>query len=525
MQFKKFFIPIFIFVLFNFYVILSFGYYHDDWGFFVFNDQTFIDHSEDIWQTEGILLHRYINVPFYILGSLMPNSELLYTYTFLIGCIIYFQIFDIIKNILKSKNISDYLSYFGLSLLIVCWYFFPFNISGQFWATNIHVKISFFFFLLHFQFLIKNKIYISILFLFISLSSYEMFYLTYLPLSYLIYKFKLIDINLYKKYLLYTSLIQIYFLLDRIFLLPDQARPNAQTPELMDLFLNNIENLFRFFWSIYMSYISILSITFQFLLFLPIIYFLLTIKKVKNFYQILLIFITSFLLNSAIVAGGGYGYTGNGIFSKTFYYASFFIFLFFLLIFLFQKSDFRKIIFLIYISLISFFGFYFESKSWITSWNYQKEIYKSDKILDIENGNKNLIIFFGPCKYNGVEIFYAPWDLTRSIREFNKKAVNDYVPLTNWKIDFYRNNKDDNIWLGLHNKHYEYPLINYDKVFLWDYFQNKILTIGDESKINFSSQDLYELNSYRDCELTTKKYKKNKIDVKQVKVNFYNRFN
>ena len=84
MKFKKFFIPIFIFVLFNFYVILSFGYYHDDWGFFVFNDQTFIDHSEDIWQTEGILLHRYINVPFYILGSLMPNSELLYTYTFLI---------------------------------------------------------------------------------------------------------------------------------------------------------------------------------------------------------------------------------------------------------------------------------------------------------------------------------------------------------------------------------------------------------------------------------------------------------
>ena len=77
----------------------------------------------------------------------------------------------------------------------------------------------------------------------------------------------------------------------------------------------------------------------------------------------------------------------------------------------------------------------------------------------------------------------------------------------------------------MHNKHYEYPLINYDKVFLWDYFQNKILTIGDESKINFSSQDLYELNSYRDCELTTKKYKKNKIDVKQVKVNFYNRFN
>ena len=293
-----------------------------------------------------------------------------------------------------------------------------------------------------------------------------MFYLTYLPLSYLIYKFKLIDINLYKKYLLYTSLIQIYFLVDRIFLLPDQARPNAQTPELMDLFLNNIENLFRFFWSIYMSYISILSITFQFLLFLPIIYFLLTIKKVKNFYQILLIFITSFLLNSAIVAGGGYGYTGNGIFSKTFYYASFFIFLFFLLIFLFQKSDFRKIIFLIYISLISFFGFYFESKSWIKSWNYQKEIYKSDKILDIENGNKNLIIFFGPCKYNGVEIFYAPWDLTRSIREFNKKAVNDYVPLTNWKIDFYRNNKDDNIWLGLHNKHYEYPLFNYDKAFL-----------------------------------------------------------
>ena len=92
--------------------------------------------------------------------------------------------------------------------------------------------------------------------------------------------------------------------------------------------------------------------------------------------------VISLVLNSAIVSGGGYGYIGQGIFSKTFYYASIFIFLFMFSIFLFLKNDFNKNIFLIYILLISFFGFYYESKSWIKSWDIQKEIYQSDMIKD-----------------------------------------------------------------------------------------------------------------------------------------------
>lgn len=513
-----FFFPIIIFIIYNIFTIINFGYYHDDWGFFNFNNQSFFDHSEDIWMTEGILLHRYINVPFYILGSIMPNPQSLYIYIALIGFVIYFQIFDVINYIFKEKNISNYLNCFGLSLLIVCWYFFPFNISGQFWATNIHVKVCFFFFLLHFQFLLRNKILYSIISIIISFSSYEMFYMVHLPISFLIYKFNLIHKDDYKRYLIYSSLAQLYFLLDRLFLLPTGARPDHQGFELLSFVKAYVMNFVRFFWSINMSFTSILSPMLQAFIFLPTIYFLTTIKESKNFYKIFLIIVISIAFNSAIVTGGGYGYEGNGIFSKTFYYSSFFIFIFFLLVFVFQKNKINKIFLLFYVSMISFIGFYYESKSWIKSWELQQEIFQSKKILELENNykNKNLVIFFGPCRYNGVEVFYAPWDLTRSIREFNKKTNNDYIPLTNWKIEIYQNKKDKNMWLGLHNKHYEFPLIDFDSVIFWDYFKNQTKVLGNHRGITLSKEELDGLNAYRSCDIETDNYNKNKIDAKKL---------
>tara|TARA_B110000495_G_C22670251_1_gene396199 strand:- start:50 stop:580 length:531 start_codon:yes stop_codon:yes gene_type:complete len=168
--------------------------------------------------------------------------------------------------------------------------------------------------------------------------------------------------------------------------------------------------------------------------------------------------------------------------------------------------------------MISFIGFYYESKSWIKSWELQQEIFQSKKILELENNykNKNLVIFFGPCRYNGVEVFYAPWDLTRSIREFNKKTNNDYIPLTNWKIEIYQNKKDKNMWLGLHNKHYEFPLIDFDSVVFWDYFKNQTIVLGNHRGITLSKEELDGLNAYRSCDIETDNYNKNKIDAKKL---------
>ena len=524
MKYQKFHTPLIIFLIFNLYVILFFGYYHDDWGFFVFNDQSFFDHSEDIWTTEGVLLHRYINVPFYIIGSLIPDTKLLYTYIGLIGLIIYFQIYDLLKNFLKKNNILNFKNSFGLSILIVCWYFFPFNISGQFWLTNIHVKISFFFFLLHFQLLIKDKFLYSMISLFLSLSSYEMFYLIHFPLSVLIYKSKLINKSVFKKYLIYSALIQFYFILDRMFFLPLEARPNSNEINLKYLILENFENIIRFFWSIYMSYSSVINIFWQVIIFSPIIYFFSKLYKIKIFFKIMFLLVISLVLNSAIVSGGGYGYMGQGIFSKTFYYASVFIFLFMFSIFLFLKNDFNKNIFLIYILLISFFGFYYESKSWIKSWDIQKEIYQSDMIKNFPEDKKNLVIFFGPCRYNGVEIFYAPWDLTRAIKETNPKIKSEFVPLTNWKVEIYSNKTDNNIWLGLHDRHYSFPIIDYDKIIFWDYFKKYKKVIIDNELILLNQLELNKLNSYRTCDIETEKYTKNKIDAKKYKKKFYDLF-
>ena len=111
------------------------------------------------------------------------------------------------------------------------------------------------------------------------------------------------------------------------------------------------------------------------------------------------------------------------------------IFLFTLIIFIFNKSKKIKLYFLTYIFLITFIPFSFESYSWLKSWKIQKEIIYHSKVNEINNNflGKNLVIFFGPCKYNGVEIFYAPWDIGRSIRSVFYYSKNNFTPLTNWK--------------------------------------------------------------------------------------------
>ena len=86
-------------------------------------------------------------------------------------------------------------------------------------------------------------------------------------------------------------------------------------------------------------------------------------------------------------------------------------------------------------------SFYFESKSWIKSWEIQQEVFTNNKINYIENefGKNNLVFFFGPCMYNGVEVFYAPWDIGRSIKENNPLSQNNFTVLTNWDLEYNEN--------------------------------------------------------------------------------------
>ncbi len=500
MKYKIFLFPLITFVIFNLYIIFNFGLYHDDWGFFVFNE-SFIEHSKAIWNTEGVELKRYPNVIFYIFGSLMPSKEFLYLYLAIFGLIICYQIYDILDFVLNKLNLSSSINKFGSLFLICFWYFYPFNIGGQIWSADLHVKVSFFFFLIHYQYLIRNKIIHSLFFLTIAFSSYEMFYLVFLPLSFILFKLNLIDKDAFKKYLIYSSLIQTYFIFDR--------KRDYYEFEFFDFIIKNILNIFRFFYSIHSSFASFLNIYLQILIFSPFLYFIYTINNKKNFYKLFILVLISLGLNSLILSGGHYGFTGQGVFSRSFYYAAVFILLTSLIIFILNRSSKIKVLFLTYLFFLTFVSFGFESYSWLKSWKIQKEIInhpKVKKINDEFSENKNLILFFGPCKYNGVEIFYAPWDIGRSIREKYFESKNEFLPITNWDIEI---NLEKNI-LGVHNFHYTYLLDRYKNLIYWDYFKDNIELIVNTKNIDeINLNKINKFSNYRKCEIETINYKRN----------------
>ena len=335
-----------------------------------------------------------------------------------------------------------------------------------------------------------------------------MFYLVYLPITFILFKLNLISKKVFKIYFIYSIIIQLFFILDR--------KRDYYEFEIFDFIIRNILNIFKFFYAIHSSFASFLNIYFQILIFLPFIYFISKINDKNNFFKLLFMIIITLGLNSLILAGGHYGFVGQGVFSRSFYYGATAIFLFTLIIFIFNKSKKIKLYFLTYIFLITFIPFSFESYSWLKSWKIQKEIIFNSKVDKINNNflDKNLVIFFGPCKYNGVEIFYAPWDIGRSIRSVSYYSKNNFTPLTNWQVELDTANKV----LGFHNFHYKYPLRFYNKIIFWDYFKNEKLLVFDAFKFNLS--DVSKINSItegRNCEIRSDYYKKNLIDYSNFK--------
>ena len=71
-----------LYFVINFFIILNFGFYNDDWGFFVTNYLTKTDHILQTMVVE-IGVKRHINFPIYtVLVYLGDYPKVLYTLTF-----------------------------------------------------------------------------------------------------------------------------------------------------------------------------------------------------------------------------------------------------------------------------------------------------------------------------------------------------------------------------------------------------------------------------------------------------------
>ena len=161
---KKFFLfYLFLFLTLNIFVIIKFGFYNDDWGFFVTNELSKAEHALRNLTLE-IGVKRHINYPIYVLMAYLGEFPIiLYFITFCISLLIIYFKFIISKKFL-SKLENNLLIDHYLILIILVWYFLPFNFGGQFWLTGVHIEISYLLFLVHLLFLIRNNIFYSIFF-------------------------------------------------------------------------------------------------------------------------------------------------------------------------------------------------------------------------------------------------------------------------------------------------------------------------------------------------------------------------
>ena len=500
-------LPAFIFI--NFLIINNLGLYNDDWLFYVLGNQSFSEWAVRVWRGEGGVIRRHIVAPIYIILHLIP-VKLAYSISIILSCILFFLFFMLFKKLILNnfliKNTNQLET--NLLLLIFAWYFFPFNISGQFWITAIiHTKICTILFLLNILFLIRKKYLLSLIFLALSFNSYEIFFFLYLPITLIFYFGKLIDKKVFKKYLIWSLLIQIFFLFDKI-----RSDTDVNSIDILDVITKSIVNLGRFIWSIYQTIPIDLNINFIIFIFCILIlsvyllYKKLCLVNNKKFLNIIILLLTiSLFLNAFVMSLGNYGYWGKGIFSRTMFVPSFLI-LFFFCIFI-PILNARISLYLSWsICLASFIFFNFEIKNWEKSSILQKEILDSKILIDkketLKDG-KNLILFIGPCYINGVEIFNATWDLDSAINSKHKSlSKNDFIPIQDWNLRIIENQL-----LLIHI--FKYEIVKYKEVYEWNYYENTLIKL--EKKI-FNRKNLNIYKDRKDCHIgRNEKKRANKI--------------
>ena len=485
-------ILLFIFVYYNFRIINNFGIYNDDWLFYGKDGLNFKDWAVRVWVGEGLEIRRHVLVPFYIFLHLFPY-KIIYFLSFIFSLIIFGLIFFLLTKLIKnnfSKKINSEIN-LTVIVLILSWYFFPFNMGGQFWITAIiHTKIATIFFLIHLIFLINKRIFFSLIFLILCFNSYEIYFFLYVPIILIFFYKKLIDKIILNKYLIYSFFIQIFFLIDK--------KRVSQELDLIKILNIFFENFLRFFWSIYSSIPEHFNVLFK--IFILIILFLVFTSILNNFFDeskknkkfkiiALICILFSLGLNSLVHAIGTYGYWGKGIFSRTMYIPSLLI-LFSLIIFLpsFKKKNGLFTSYIIF--FITIFFFHIEIKNWEVSKKIQEKIVKNYFITEnnFSNSERNLILFFGPCYYNGVEIFSATYDLQNAIifkdKDFYKNNL--IVPIQNWQI---KNVNESTFVIHI----FDWQINDWNNIYFWDYFEDKVYNIKNSSASYIVSQIL----SYR----------------------------
>jgi len=498
----------FVFIYFNFRIINNFGFYNDDWLFFSINDQKFHDWALRVWNGEGGEIRRHIVVPYYIFLHFF-SKEVVYSFSLILSVIIFFLIFFLFKKLLLKnyKYLDNDQTYLNIIILILSWYFFPFNIGGQFWITAIiHTKISTIFFLIHLIFLIKNRIFFAILFLILCFNSYEIYFFSYLPLTLIFFFGGLIDNKVFKKYLFYSILIQIIFLFDK--------QRSSHNIDFIKIAFLSLENIVRFFWSIYSLIPESINFKIKITLLLLLAFILMFLSKEffkeKNKRFKLTIFIClcfAFLLNVVVHVVGTYGYWGKGIFSRTMFFPSLLL-LFFLIFFITIVKKKISLYFSFFLFFISCAFFYFEIRNWEKSSTLQEKIVNNflsfHSKSSFSSSSKKLILFFGPCYVNGMDIFNATWDLQNAILFKDLSYKNDIiVPIQDWNVEISLispkeiKNKNDSI-LIVHN--HSYDLENFDKIYFWDYFNNNVNEIN--KNFNVANQIKKKRNN-RDCSVGT----------------------
>jgi hypothetical protein len=476
-----FFILSVIFFYLNLRVVNNFGLYNDDWFFFFANNLNFKDWFKSMWGMEGIAIQRHIIVPFYAAIHLFP-TKVLYVFSIILSFIIFYLIFTLFKKINTNGTDKKLINEIDLSviILILSWYFFPFNIGGQFWLTGIiHTKLSTIFLLISILLLINKRLFFSLLFLGFCFNSYEIYFFSYLPLVSIFFYKKLIGKKLFRHYVFLSILIQIFFLF-----LKKRSSHNLDFIKIIELLY---DNSYRFLWSIYQPIPENFNLIFKFsLLFLILVIICITFY---NFYisnsQSKKFKIVSFILiiialgcNSLVHVVGTYGYWGKGIFSRTMFAPSLFL-LFLLIIFISNISKRLNLFLSILIFFITIYFFNLEIRNWEKSKKYQNNIlnnYLTNK-KEFSNKSKNFIFFFGPCYYNGVEIFNATWDLSNAINyndsNFHKNG-STIIPIQNWSLK-----RINSKIFSVHG--FEFKLDNNTTFYFWDYFDNKIIRINSSS--------------------------------------------
>ena len=157
---------IFFFII-NLYVVFSLNYYSDDWTFFARNHLDYFAHTYEHSYKIQKGVNREASIIFFYLINIFENNILQNFLNLIFNFLNFYLIYILLKKIflrnikiINQKNFDEI-----LIILIIIYFFFPFNIGSQYWLTSIHSRVSLLFFLLSIHFLTNKKEFWSIMLL------------------------------------------------------------------------------------------------------------------------------------------------------------------------------------------------------------------------------------------------------------------------------------------------------------------------------------------------------------------------